>query len=45
MRYETPEVVEIGAAEELTLGSMGPLVDSECYTRTEDGGEVSIGLN
>ena len=30
MRYETPEVFEVGAAEALTLGGCGCVCDCEC---------------
>jgi len=45
MRYETPEVFEIGPAEELTLGPMGCCIDSECERRMCDGGDVAIGVH
>lgn len=45
MRYETPEVFELGAAEELTLGGCGCSCDCECgYTCCccSGGGEVIL---
>ncbi|MGZ5443102.1 MAG: lasso RiPP family leader peptide-containing protein [Thermoanaerobaculia bacterium] len=39
MRYETPEVFEIGAAEDLTLGGCGCCCDCECGYRCCCGGE------
>jgi hypothetical protein len=42
MRYETPEVFEIGAAEELTLGCCcGCCCDCECGYRC-GGGEEEV---
>lgn len=34
--YESPEIVEIGAAERLTLGSFGPVDDNCGCLRRED---------
>lgn len=36
MRYETPEVIEVGAANDVTLGITGTKVDDECTYRPED---------
>ena len=38
MRYETPEVFEVGAAEELTLGCCGCCCDCECGHHCHCGG-------